>query len=67
MSVASMIARGNVLIGSPHDERGAARRAILPRMAKGEFLGRLLDVGAQRRLGHRQHLLPRQARTATAG
>ena len=66
MSVASLIARGNLLIGG-HMMSEEQRARYLPRMARGEFLGAFVDVGAQRRLGHRQHLLPRHARTATAG
>lgn len=38
MSVASIIARGNLLIGS-HKMSEEQRRRYLPRMAKGEFLG----------------------------
>ena len=59
MSVASLIARGNLLIGCAHDERGAAR-PLPAAHGQGRVPRRLLDVGAQRRLGHLQHLLPRQ-------
>ena len=59
MSVASLIARGNLLIGSHDDERGAAR-PLPAAHGQGRVPGRLLDVGAQRRLRHLQHLLPRQ-------
>jgi len=38
MSVASIIARGNLLIGS-HEMSEEQRKRYLPRMAKGEFLG----------------------------
>src|SRR6185437_6221930 len=41
MSVASLIARGNLLIGS-HMMSEDPRKKYLPRMAKGEFLGALL-------------------------
>lgn len=53
MSVASLIARGNGLFGLS-DMTEEQRMDILPRVARGEWLG-LCAVRAQRRFRHRQH------------
>jgi len=50
MSVASLMARGNGLIGTDWAMSPAQRKKYLPRMARGECLGRLFIVGAERGL-----------------
>ena len=66
MSVASIIARGNGLIGRPRHDRRAARGVPAARGAR-RVPRRRRDVGTGRRLGPRQHRLPRAAGRRRAG
>ena len=66
MSVASLIARGNGLIGRPRHDRRTTRRFPAARRAR-RIPGRRGHVGTQCRLGPRRHLLPRPARRRRLG
>ena len=64
MSVASIIARGNGLVAG---FSAAQREAILPRVARGEYLGAFALSRARRRFGHRLDPHPCRARRRRVG